>query len=234
MNNSGTLKELPIFSSLTDDEIRDVSEICKYQTVPAGEIIFSEGDSGNVMFIVIRGAVRIHTRITENVDKTLVTLRKGGLFGEMAVISEEQRTATAKAIEETELISIGQEDFRSLLDRKPAVGKKLLEFIVKVLAGRLKATTDLYRQAVDWGISISGILELNYNQLISQQREIVIDLNSGKSVSGILLKAEKHVSGLELLLKTGSEKFVVIPYAAISSISFAAGKEDHGDTGRKT
>ena len=163
-----------------------------------------------------------YTKITENVDKTLVTLRSGGLFGEMAVISEDYRSATARAVEETELISISQKDFRNLLDNNPAAGKKILEFIVKVLAGRLKNTTDLYRQAVDWGISISGILELNYNQLISQKQKILIDLTSGKNVSGILLKAEKHASGLELLLKTDSEKFVVIPYAAISSISFGA------------
>ncbi len=223
MNNDKSLKELPIFSSLTDDEINAVSEISNAQTVFTDELVFSEGEQGSVLYVILRGSVKIYTKITENVDKTLVTLRKGGLFGEMAVISEDYRSATARAVEETELISINQKDFRNLLDKNPAVGKKLLEFIVKVLAERLKNTTDLYRQAVDWGISISGILELNYNQLISQKQKIIIDLNSGKNVSGILLKAEKHTSGLELLLKTDADKFVVIPYAAISSISFGAG-----------
>ena len=222
MNNSKALKDLPIFSSLTDDEIKAVSEIGNTQTVSADELVFSEGEPGSVLYVIIKGSVRIYTKITENVDKTLVTLRSGGLFGEMAVISEDYRSATARAVEETELLSISQKDFKNLVDNNPAAGKKLLEFIVKVLAGRLKNTTDLYRQAVDWGISISGILELNYNQLISQKQKILIDLTSGKNVSGILLKAEKHASGLELLLKSDSEKFVVIPYAAISSISFGA------------
>jgi CRP-like cAMP-binding protein len=220
MSNGKSLKELPIFSSLTDGEIKAVSEISNTQTVSADDIVFSEGKPGSDLYVIIRGSVRIYTKITDNVDKTLVTLRKGGLFGEMAVISEDYRTATAKAVEETELLSISQKDFKNLLDKNPAVGKKLLEFIVKVLADRLKTTTDLYRQAVDWGISISGILELNYNQLISQKQKISIELNSGKNVSGIILKAEKHVSGLELLLKTDSEKFVIVPYSAVSSISF--------------
>ena len=220
MNNGKSLKELPIFSSLTDDEIKAVSEISNTQTVAAEDIVFSEGKPGSDLYVIISGSIRIYTKITENVDKTLITLRKGGLFGEMAVISEDYRTATAKAVEETELLSISQKDFKNLLDKNPAVGKKLLEFIVKVLADRLKNTTDLYRQAVDWGISISGILELNYNQLISQKQKISVELNSGKNVSGILLKAEKHTSGLELLLKTDSEKFVIVPYAAVSSISF--------------
>lgn len=220
MNSSKPLKELPIFSSLTDDEIKALSAISSTQTVSADEFVFSEGDPGNVLYVIIKGSIRIYTKITENVDKTLVTLRSGGLFGEMAVISEDYRTATAKAVEESELISISHKDFKNFLDTNPGAGKKLLEFIVKVLADRLKNTTELYRQAVDWGISISGILELNYNQLISQKQKMIIELNSGKNVSGILLKAEKHVSGLELLLKTDSDKLVIIPYAAISSISF--------------
>lgn len=220
MNTSKPLKELPIFSSLTDDEIKAVTEIGNSQIISADELVFSEGDPGNVLYVIIKGSIKIYTKITENVDKTLVILRTGGLFGEMAVISEDYRTATARAIEETELLSINQKDFKDLLDKNPAAGKKLLEFIVKVLADRLKNTTDLYRQAVDWGISVSGILELSYNQLISQKQKMIIDLNSGKNVSGILLKAEKHASGLELLLKTDSDKFVIVPYAAISSISF--------------
>jgi CRP/FNR family cyclic AMP-dependent transcriptional regulator len=223
MSNDKSLKELPIFSSLTDDEIKAVSEICSTQTFSANELVFSEGDPGNVLYLIVVGSVRIYTKITENVDKTLVTLRKGGLFGEMSVVSEDYRSATARAVEASELLAINQNDFKALLDKNPCAGKKILEFIVKVLADRLKNTTDLYRQAVDWGISISGILELNYNQLISQKQKMTIDLNSGKNVTGVLLKAEKHSSGLELLLKTDSDNLVIIPYAAISSISFGAG-----------
>jgi CRP-like cAMP-binding protein len=222
MSNSKSLKELPIFSSLTDDEIKSLSDISGTQTISADELVFSEGDQGDILYVIITGSVRIYTKITENVDKTLVILRSGGLFGEMAVISEDYRTATAIALEETTLLTISQKEFKNLLENNPAAGKKLLEFIVKVLADRLKNTTDLYRQAVDWGISVSGILELNYNQLISQKQKVTIDLNSGKNVSGTLLKVEKHASGLDLLLKTDSEKFVIIPYAAVSSIYVGA------------
>lgn len=222
MDIKKSLKELPIFSSLADDEIQAVAEICKTKTIPAEVLVFSEGESGEDLYVIIKGAIRIYTKITDNVDKTLVTLRNGGIFGEMAVISEDYRTASARSVEGTELISINQKDFKNLLDKNPAAGKKILEFIVKVLTDRLKNTTNLYRQAVDWGLSISGILELNYNQLISHREKILVDLNSGKNVTGILLKAEKNVSGLELLLKTDSEKLVLIPYAAISSISFEA------------
>lgn len=214
-----SLKGLSVFSSLTDEELKAVADICKTQTVPTDELVFEEGANGVDLFIIIKGCVRIYTRITENVDKTLITLREGGLFGELAVICEDYRTASAKATENTELIVINQDDFEKLIDDHPAAGKKILNVFVKIIADRLKNTTNLYRQAVDWGLSISGILELNYSQLINHRTQISIDLNSGKNVTGILLKADKNNSGLELLLQTEGEKLVMIPYGAISAIS---------------
>ena len=59
MNNGKSLKELPIFSSLTDDEIKAVSEISNAQTVSADELVFSEGEPGNILYVIIRGSVRI-------------------------------------------------------------------------------------------------------------------------------------------------------------------------------
>ena len=220
MNMKELLKELPVFSALSDEELQVVSEICNLQTVAAGELVFKEGAKGDDLFIVIKGCIRIYTRITENVDKTLITLRNGGLFGELAIISEDYRTASAKAVEDTELIAINQKDFENLLETQLAAGKKILDVLVRIIADRLKNTTELYWQAVDWGLSISGILDLNYSQLISHRSTISIDLNSGKNVTGILLKADKNNTGLELLLQTEKEQLVIVPYGAISSICF--------------
>ncbi len=220
MDIKESLKGLKVFSSLSDDELQAVAEICKTQTVVTDELIFQEGSHGVDLFIIVKGCVKIYTLITENVDKTLVTLRKGGLFGELAVISEDYRSASAKAMEETELVLINQDDFAKMIEANPAAGKKILDAFILIIAERLKNTTELYRQAVDWGLSISGILELNYSQLISHRSQISIDLNSGKNVTGILLKADKNNVGFELLVQTESEKLVMIPYGAISAISF--------------
>ena len=220
MDIKESLKELAVFSSLSDDELQIVADICKTQTVAADEVIFQEGAHGVDLFIILKGCVKIYTLITENVDKTLVTLRTGGLFGELAVISEDYRSASAKAMEETELILINQDDFATMIAANPAAGKKILDAFILIMADRLKNTTELYRQAVDWGLSISGILDLNYSQLISHRTPISIDLNSGKNITGILLKADKNTVGFELLLQTEGEKLVIVPYGAISAISF--------------
>jgi len=226
MNIKESLKGISVFSALNDDEIQVLADICKVQTIEPDQLVFEEGAQGDDLFVILKGCVKIYTQITENVDKTLITLKKGGLFGELAVISEDYRSASARALEKTELISIKKNDFEKLLDEKPAIGKKILNVFVRIISDRLKNTTVLYKQAVDWGLSISGILELNYNQLINHCSQISIDLNSGKTVNGILLKADKTNDGLELLLQTDKEKLVMIPYRAISAISFDQPKID--------
>jgi len=226
MDIKNSLKDISVFSSLNDDEIQVVADICKSQTVEENELVFEEGAQGDNLFVVASGCIRIFTRITDNVDKTLITLRKDGLFGELAVISEDYRSASAKALEKTELISINKNDFEKLLEEHPPAGKKILNVFVKIVADRLKNTTQLYRQAVDWGLSISGILELNYSQLINHASKISIDLNSGKTLNGVLLKADKTNTGFELLLQTDKEKLIIIPYGAISAISFDQPKID--------
>ena len=220
MNIKEVLKGLSLFTSFEDEDLQKVSEICEIRKVATDSVIFEEGAEGDELFIVISGCVKIYTHITDNVDKTLITLRDGGLFGEFAVISEDYRTASARAMQDCELIVINQSKFEALLNDHPIVGKKILDVFVRIISDRLKNTTELYRQAVDWGLSISGILDLNYSQLISHRSQISVELNNGKSVTGILLKADKNNVGLELLLETENEELIMIPYGAISSVSF--------------
>ena len=214
------LRDIPIFAGLSDDERLFVSGICRTLSFGPEELVFKEGSRGDDLFIIIKGSVRIFTRITENVEKTLTTLRNGGIFGELAVISEDYRSASAKTLTDTELLAITQTDFENLLESRQATGNKVLNVLARIIADRLKSTTELYWQAVDWGLSISGILDLNYSQLINHREKLSITLNSGEKVSGILLKAEKNNFGSELLLRLENDRLLLVPYGAVSSIEF--------------
>ena len=220
MDIKKSLKDLAVFSSLTDNEMQAVAEICSVQEIKANEVIFEEGSQADKLFIVAQGCIKVYIKVTENVDEILVTLRQGGIFGELAVLSEEYRNSSARAVEDTKLLSINRDNFKKLLSKRPAIGKKMLDIFVQRLADKLKDTTSLYKQAVDWGLAISGTLELNYSQIISHHIKVSIDFNSGKTVSGILLKVDKTSAGLELLLRTDEGKLTMIPYGAIAAISF--------------
>lgn len=96
----------------------------------SGEIIFVEGDAGDEMFVVLDGAVRLSVT-----GRTVEKVVKGGVFGEMAIIDAEPRSATATAITDCTLASVTAQRFRALLAESPDFGLE----IMRVLAARLRS-----------------------------------------------------------------------------------------------
>lgn len=101
----------------------------KRVTVPAGRRVFSAGDRGNVMFVVMSGQVDIYVG-----DEVVERAEVGTMFGEMALISEEPRAATAVAVTDCELVAIDTLQFYSLVQQAPSFATK----VMKVMAERLR------------------------------------------------------------------------------------------------
>ena len=80
----------------------------------------------------------------------------------------------------------------------------------------------MYRQAASWGLQISGAVELNYNRLIADNIGLAIELLTGKTITGTLLKADRTEHGLELMIKSDDERIVIVPFHAVAEISFPA------------
>ncbi|HSB35407.1 MAG TPA: cyclic nucleotide-binding domain-containing protein, partial [Thermoanaerobaculia bacterium] len=74
--------------------------------VPAGTVVFSEGDVGTEMYVVQSGTVEVFKRAGRGEEKLLATLEKGDFFGEMSILEDVPRTATARAKTDCELVKI--------------------------------------------------------------------------------------------------------------------------------
>lgn len=98
-----------------------------------GEVIFCEYEPGETLFFLKEGEVRLVKVITEK-EKTLAVLKKGDIFGEMSVIKKMPRSATAIAQTDVELLELNRDSFFQLVQKKPAVGFRLL----KIFATRLR------------------------------------------------------------------------------------------------
>jgi len=193
--------------------------------VASGGAVFSEGELGDSVYVLQDGSVEVTTRISGDVEKTLLTLGPGGIFGELALITKEARTGTARALEDSVLFSMQAERFEKLCNAHPVIGEKMMRFLLGTMARRLNVTTELYRRAVAWDLNISGVIEMNFHQLITDHISITIELLTGKAVAGTLLKVEQGAVGCELLVKTTDDQFVIVPYAAVAAISFAETSE---------
>jgi len=90
------------------------------------EMLFQKGDAGDALFGVRRGQIRIETGASDGSRLTLNFLGPGDLFGEVAVLDGQSRTADAAASEPTELFVLRREDFLGHLEREPRVAIKLI------------------------------------------------------------------------------------------------------------
>ncbi|MBI5489913.1 MAG: cyclic nucleotide-binding domain-containing protein [Deltaproteobacteria bacterium] len=108
------------------------------KTFPKGTVLFREGDPGAEMFIILSGSIRVSKQIG-NLERTITVMGAGEFIGEMAILTGENRSATATIEDEARLVPIDAAMLENLVARSPEVAVRLL----KRLAFRLKATNDL-------------------------------------------------------------------------------------------
>jgi len=111
--------------------------------VPAGELVFKEGDLGTEMYIVQEGKVEILQRLGEG-EKQLAVLEKGDFFGEMSVLEELPRMASARAVSDARLLQINGSTFDQMLRSNPEIAVRMM----RKLSRRLRETDKLLRQAL--------------------------------------------------------------------------------------
>ncbi len=114
------VRSAPMFSGLDEAALKNLADITLEQVLSPGEVLFREGDKGDSMFIVARGAV--HVIKTIGGHETLLTVLGGGdILGEMSLLSGEPRTATIRAATTVTVGKIGREDFEHLMETQPEV-----------------------------------------------------------------------------------------------------------------
>lgn len=139
------LKGIPIFQDLDKNELREIERQVHHREYTVGERIFSQGQPGLGMYIVLSGKVRIYQE--EDGDQIeLVRIGQGSFFGEMALLDETPRSATTEALEFSKIIAFFRPDLLELLDRQPRTGLKIVKGIAHVIAARLRAQNDVSRE----------------------------------------------------------------------------------------
>src|ERR1019366_2527579 len=123
------LKKNPMFADLGTDELQRISGLCHTRHLRAGEMLFRKGDPGDSLFGLRRGQIRIETGASGGSRLTLNFMGPGDLFGEVAVLDGQSRTADATVGEPSELFVLRREDFLSFLEREPRVAIKIIQLL---------------------------------------------------------------------------------------------------------
>ena len=122
-----------LFDGLTEESLKKIWEKGVYKGFKHGEVIVREGEEGEEFFVIIKGKVEVSSG-----GSVIAVLDEGEFFGEMALLEDMKRSATVKAIEDTELFVLNRSGFEELLKANPKAGLKIL----KTLSNRLRKSNE--------------------------------------------------------------------------------------------
>ena len=147
MNNVNLdgIKDSPLFNSLAAKEIEFFGTFLTPQQMSAGKTIYIENMSGESLYLLSKGAVRISQMLAEGDEQTLVVLGPGDTFGELAVIDGGPRAATARVIEDVSLLALTRKDYHQLCNNNPRLGMQLTLNIFRSFSERLRRSKQDYR-----------------------------------------------------------------------------------------
>jgi CRP/FNR family transcriptional regulator len=135
-----TLEEHPNFIQFTEEELEVFSKYCVEKKIKKDEILFNEGETASSMFIVKKGAIKV-LKMGYLGEIKISEVNPGEFVGEMAVVDGSPRSATAKAVVDSELLELTSEKFNLLKKENPQVAIKIMDLLLRLLSIRLRITT---------------------------------------------------------------------------------------------
>jgi CRP/FNR family transcriptional regulator, cyclic AMP receptor protein len=132
------LARVSVFAELEPHELDQLAQVAVPRSFERGENIFREGDTGDTCYVVKGGSVSIRREHLDGRTLALAELREGEIFGELAMFGQETRSATAEALEPTQLVAILSGDVQRVLRTTPDIAFKMLGG----LAARLRTSNE--------------------------------------------------------------------------------------------
>ena len=131
------LQAHPLFGQLGTHVVERLAACAHVRKIRAGATIFQKGDPGDCLFAVCSGTIRIGSHSIDGKDAVLNLIQPGGIFGEIALLDGQARTADAQAVTDCDLMVIDRRDFMPMMAREPELALRVIE----MLCARLRHTS---------------------------------------------------------------------------------------------
>ena len=142
--NNDVLRQAPLFSGLDDEAAQSLGSSMNEIRLVRGEVLFREGDTGDRLYVVTEGKIKLGRTSADGRENLLAILGPGQMFGELSLFDPGPRSATATAVTDATLKSLSHDELSVWLDTRPDVARGLLN----QLAGRLRRANDVVADLV--------------------------------------------------------------------------------------
>ena len=201
------LRTVPLFSSLSDDQLGSVQKSSRTIEREKNTVLFSEGDSGDFLLIVISGRVKISLLGGEGKEIILAILGPRSFLGEMAVLDGAPRSATATTLEKTALLRWSRKEFLKVVLQDETLAMKILGHLARCLREaneqiRTLAMFDIH------GRIVRGLLRLAHEQGTRENTRIVIEPRPSHQVLAQMIGCQRETvsRAMKMLEKAGYVK----------------------------
>ena len=160
MERFNVLKQTDIFYDLTPAQLEMIASICQERTVRAGEVLFQENTPGTEMYAIVRGEIEIlldpslvggATTRKGSGPVTVASLREGQTFGEMALVDQGLRSASARgAADNTKLLIIPRQKLLTLCETYPELGYRIMRNMAADMAFKIRNSDLTIREQLLW------------------------------------------------------------------------------------
>lgn len=140
---TGILRQTSLFRSLPAGDLEAVTAASRLRTFRRGQIVFTAGDPGDTLIVIISGRIKVVVRSADGGELTLTIIGPGDVLGELSVADGGPRSADAETLDECRLLLVPRETILDVCSRAPAVAQALTGSIAAMLRRLTEAASDL-------------------------------------------------------------------------------------------
>ena len=141
-----SLKVLPLFKDLTPAELANLGSLFFEKAYSKNSTLFVEGMTGEILYVIKKGLVQITKKMENHQEAVLATLKEGEFLGEMSLIDNRPRTATARVAEESLLLVMTKKSFNAMIEKYPEIALKVILVFLKIANERLRKANESVKQ----------------------------------------------------------------------------------------
>lgn len=135
------LSDVPLFQLYSAEELDQILPYFELKSFVENTILFEEGDRGDCILVVIEGTVEIRKESVSGKQTVVAKFGHGSIMGEMAIIDQFPRSATARVTANSKLLILTRENFETVLEDLPKLGIRFFREIARILSQRLRRTS---------------------------------------------------------------------------------------------
>ncbi len=212
---------VPIFSSLTYEEMLEVESITRVKTYEKGEIIYSAGDSGDKLYVPHRGSVKISRTSPNGKEQVIRVVSPGDFLGELSLFSGVPYQEEAQALEKTTLCVIEGKKLKVLMERYPSITFKVMAELSRRLETAQNLIEDINLRSVEERLASALLKAAGDND------EVVLNMTKGDFASQIGMSQEtlsRKLTALQdqgLIQQKGNKVIILLDKEGLKNITKA-------------